>query len=86
MTDDTLIIKADGVVIRTRYVFHSRVQSVGERERVVRGYKEADQTVTITEPLGWFVHLEGSQEALFVGYEKPPFQKGQTVKVTIEGL
>ncbi len=33
---------------------------------------------------GWFVRLDGSYEAMFVGHEQPAMRPGDTVKLTIE--
>ncbi len=33
---------------------------------------------------GWFVHLSGSYEAIHVGDEKPAFEVGQPVTITLE--
>jgi hypothetical protein len=33
---------------------------------------------------GWFIHLEGSRESLFLGAEKPPFEVGDLIKISIE--
>jgi len=50
----------------------TRVLKLEERNRIVSARKNEDGTVTFRhENLGWFVHFEGSYEALFVGFEKP---------------
>lgn len=35
-------------------------------------------------PLGWFLHLKGSNEAVFLGDEEPGFKQGDKVRITIE--
>jgi len=34
--------------------------------------------------LGWFIHLEGSWEMLYVGYSKPDLNPGDMVRITLE--
>jgi len=36
------------------------------------------------ESLGWFVHFEGSYEAIYLGDSRPNFNPGDKVKVTFE--
>lgn len=36
------------------------------------------------EPLGWFIHLEGSWESICLGMEEPDFIPGDPVKITLE--
>lgn len=36
------------------------------------------------EPLGWFLHLEGSHEVIFMGIEKPELKDGDKIRITIE--
>lgn len=33
---------------------------------------------------GWWVHLEGSWESLYIGPEVPPFREGDRIKLSIE--
>ena len=35
------------------------------------------------EDLGWFIHLEGSWESLYVGHEEPQVKPGETMVVTM---
>jgi len=50
----------------------TRVSSLEEKQRILGAKKLEDGTVIFMhEKLGWFVHFEGSYEALFVGHEKP---------------
>ena len=50
----------------------TRVIKLEERNRIASAKKNADDTVAfVHQNLGWFVHFEGSYEALFVGFEKP---------------
>ena len=72
----------------TRYTINSRV--VGLEEHFVPAYvigsgvgKEAQ---FVSKSHGWFLFLEGSYEALHVGFEKPAFEKGDAVKITLEKI
>jgi hypothetical protein len=63
----------------------TRVVKLEEKHRVVSAKKNDDDTVAYThENLGWFVHFEGSWEALFVGFQKPEgLEKGAEVDILI---
>jgi hypothetical protein len=83
---------AKDVVTKKTIVFYSRVVDLSEREQIVsteildRQKPMTPDNVEITKKqLGWFMRLDGSRESLFVGDEKPDFEVGQKVKVTIEG-
>lgn len=50
----------------------TRVLELKERQTVLSGVKDKEGNVHLEyKTLGWFVHFEGSREALFVGMEKP---------------
>ena len=69
----------------SRYVFYSRVTRVFEHNPVVRAYSNSEgDTITETRSFGWFIHLEGSYEALHIGNVKPGLVVGDRVKVTVE--
>lgn len=76
--------------VKTRYVLHAKVLDVSER--VVIAYKNLAEAKTEAQvereekSIGWFIHLEGSREALFLSMTKPEINKGDTVKVSIEVL
>ena len=63
----------------------TRVVELAEKNRIVSAKKNEDDTVSFThEKLGWFVHFEGSYEALFVGSEKPEgLEPGTEVDILI---
>jgi hypothetical protein len=63
----------------------TRVKELIEKETIVGGKKdENDKTILTYQKEGWFVHFEGSYEALFVGYEKPEgFEPGTVVDIVI---
>ena len=68
----------------TRYKFNTSILKVERRERIVRSWLEADQVRYVREDMGWFITLEGSWEALYVGHEEPTLNPGQRVVVIIE--
>lgn len=67
-----------------RYIFLSRVVRVEERidEKWLEGMGPNAKFAPVSR--GWFVLLDGSHEAIHVGYEKPSFNPGDNVRVTIE--
>jgi hypothetical protein len=64
----------------------TRVKKLEEKKRISYSRKDKNgEVVTIMENLGWFVHIEGSWEALFVGYEKPlDLETGSEVDIIIQ--
>ena len=71
-----------------RYIFYSRVRSVERVSKVVRVIKNADDSTTAEkQDLGWFLRLEGSYEALHIGFgeEPPAFRVGERVRIIVEG-
>lgn len=68
----------------TSYVFSSTVASVSERTRKEYVFGSGKEAVFRDEPLGWFVALEGSHEALWVGTERPDLRPGDRVKISIQ--
>jgi hypothetical protein len=67
-----------------RYKFSSTVKEVSEQfsNKYVTGF--GDNVVFQKASLGWYIHLEGSYEALYVGVERPVLQQGDRVSITIE--
>lgn len=58
----------------------SRVADISERFRNINYRKEGEQTLYETETIGWWLRLEGSHEANFVGHSKPEgIEKGDVV-------
>lgn len=51
----------------------TKVLKLEEKTQVVKGWVDPiTKEVNVTrKSLGWFVHFEGSYEALFVGWERP---------------
>jgi hypothetical protein len=64
----------------------TRVKKLEEKKRISYSRKDKNgEAITIMENLGWFVHFEGSWEALFVGYEKPEgLETGSEVDIIIQ--
>lgn len=68
-----------------RIIFLSRVDRVFKHEPVVSGRKVHDDVILTRENRGWFMLLEGSKEAVHVGYDEPvTIKPGAKCKVTIE--
>jgi hypothetical protein len=64
----------------------TRVKKLEEKIRISQSRKDKNgETITVTENLGWFVHFEGSWEALFVGYNRPEgLETGSEVDIIIQ--
>jgi hypothetical protein len=69
----------------TRYVTEVVVKAVEERKETMRAYKHGEEVKTVEESIGWFITLEGSDASLWLGFEKPEFSPGQTIRLTLEG-
>lgn len=70
--------------MKTRIAFYSRVVSVERRYKRVWVSGLGDAAQFKDEDQGFFMLLEGSYEALHVGFEPPEFKVGDRVKVTME--
>lgn len=69
-----------------RYVVHSRLKKIFHHARVVRTWIEGEHTYQELEPVGYFIVIEGSYEALFVGTEEPELKPGDQIRISIERL
>lgn len=68
-----------------RIVYFTKVTKVFRHNPVTSGAKVGDEVKFVTEDRGWFVLMEGSQEAIHVGMEEPNnIRIGQQVKATLE--
>jgi len=74
-----------------RYVFHSHVVDVKERQRALRSRKTGrkledgkDEIVVDYENLGWFVFIDGFPDSIGVGEIRPEWSPGQKIKIVIE--
>jgi len=68
----------------SRIVVHSTVVSIFKRidRQWVSG---VGPNATFKEiELGFYLHLQGSHEAIYVGFERPEFDVGDKIKITIE--
>jgi hypothetical protein len=63
--------------------FTTKVKSVTERTRDHFKGLDKDATIERTESLGWFLHLDGSWESLFLGFEEPGLKAGDDVEIVI---
>jgi hypothetical protein len=59
------------------------VQSVTERFDTKWVCGLGKEAIFRKESMGWYIRLEDSWEALFVGYEEPNITAGDRVKITI---
>lgn len=69
-----------------RINFKAKVRSIIEHSKrvYIKGIgKEAEFE---DESKGWFLHLEGSWEAIYVGVTRPDIEKGDTVLISISKL
>lgn len=65
------------------YTIKTRVCNVEHRsERLHVGGFGQDATFR-TAPIGWFVHFEGSWEAIYLGTEKPDLKSGDPIQIQI---
>lgn len=73
--------KGDKMIIR----IHTKVKELIEKEITTGGTKDKDDKAILTyEKVGWFVHFEGSYEALYVGRDKPEgLDKGTEVDILL---
>jgi len=69
--------------METSYVFYSTVADVEHRFKRMHVAGYGPDAIFKTQPIGWFVHLAGSTESIYVGQDEPFLKVGDTVKVTI---
>lgn len=69
--------------VTTAYVIRTKVNEVNEvfRQEHVSGSGNAAIFRSVSR--GWFLLLEGSYEALHVGFEKPVFEAGDEVEIIV---
>lgn len=64
--------------------FYSKVKELAPRKKLVRSYKIDDNVECEMQDMGWYMLLEGSWEALYVGGEQPEgLNVGDEVEVII---
>jgi len=69
---------------KIKYVIATTVIGVNEEHRKVWVSGIGKETVFREHSLGWFVHLDGSDEAICLGAERPVLKVGDAIKITIE--
>lgn len=69
---------------KIKYIVKTTVIGVAEQFRDVWASGIGKETVFHKRSLGWFLHLEGSNEAICLGTERPIFKVGDEIKITIE--
>ena len=67
-----------------KIAFYSRVKLVKKLERRVYLGGSGESAKFGADDMGYFVLLEGSHEAIHVGFEMPEFRTGDRIKVTME--
>ncbi|HEX4919749.1 MAG TPA: hypothetical protein VFV92_03315 [Candidatus Bathyarchaeia archaeon] len=69
-----------------RYVFYSRVEQVSERFRRIWREGVGDKATYENASLGWYCHMRGSYEGLYVGDTEPDFKAGDLIRITIQRI
>jgi len=69
---------------KIKYVIATTVIGIDEQFRKVWISGIGNETVFREHSLGWFVHLDGSNEAICLGDERPAFKVGDAIRITIE--
>ena len=70
-----------------RYIIPTTVKSLEQKKKTISVHvdRAKDKVLIETVDIGWFVLFEGSQESLFVGFEKPEdLVPGSKVKIIID--
>lgn len=67
-----------------RYVVYSKVRKV--EKAVDKHYLSGIGPDAIFEdrPMGYYLYLEGSYEAIYLGHEEPKLKPGDKIKITFE--
>lgn len=70
--------------IKINHVLYSRVVAVTQekKKRWVSGH--GNETVFDEVDMGYYLHLEGLHEKLFMGFDKPAYGPGDHMKITFE--
>ena len=67
-----------------RIAFYSKVVSIESHIKEVYVHGVGEGARFRHDNLGYFMLLEGSYEALHIGFDAPTFRVGDRVKITIE--
>lgn len=65
------------------YIIRTKVTKVDELFEQIHVSGVGKEAVFKKQSRGWFLLLEGSHEALHVGFEKPTFNPGDKVEIVI---
>lgn len=67
-----------------KLIFTTSVSAIKEEfwQRYIEGVGKEAVFEKVSK--GWFLHLDGSHEALFTGFDKPDIKIGSVATVTIE--
>lgn len=65
------------------YVFRAPIVNIEHRFQRLHVSGGGDTAVFKTVSQGWYIHLEGSWEALGVGDEEPPYKVGDVLTIKI---
>lgn len=70
--------------LKVNYVVYTKVLKVEHRYRktYLSGFGDTAEFVDIDK--GWYVHFDGSYEALSFGMIEPQFKRGDNVRITFE--
>jgi hypothetical protein len=78
MNDVVVMLKQE-----VSYRIKTKVKKVYQEEVRSNWRKTGEKTECDTKYGGWYVSLEGSYESLYLGDEKPVFEPGMDVYITI---
>ncbi len=68
---------------REKIVWHATIDDVREKSLTVGGKKSADGKAELQiESAGWWIYI--GQLSLYAGKDKPPFEKGETIRLVLE--
>ena len=70
--------------VKINYVFNARIMNLAERFKPVYQGGTGKEAYFKDVSIGWYMHLQGSFEAIYIGLEKPNLQAGQLIKITME--
>ena len=68
------------------FAIFTRVAHVAERFKTIHVSGVGKDAIMKEISLGWYIRFEGSQEAVFVGRDRPQVESGDHYKITFERL
>lgn len=71
---------------KVKYIFETTVLSIkqAKQKNWVSGTGENAKFEEVS--MGWYVHLDGSFEGLYLGVEKPELNPGDEIRITLEKI